>query len=315
MRLRQETAPPRLATPSHLRGSRLQFPHSPQYPRLSSLPRLHRTGKELYAHRSPDARRCHPGRPRHGPGNHHARRSSSASSSGADKKMARWDKIVEYYGVLEKQSSGRMKVVNMGPTSEGNPFLMVIITVARQHGQARPSARSQPAHQRSARPHRSAGARAGRRGQGRRRAVDEHARHRDRRHADGARNWPTICSPARTKRRGAFSTTSSSSRCPASIRTARSWSPTGTTRQLGTPYEGTNPPWLYQKYAGHDNNRDAFQTNIPDSQYMAKILFTDWKPEAYVDHHHMGANGARIFLPPYAEPDPPVRRSACSGAS
>src|SRR5262245_41617940 len=37
-------------------------------------------------------------------------------------------------------------------------------------------------------------------------------------------------------------------------------------------------------------------------QYMAKILFRDWKPEAYVDHHHMGGNGARIYLPPYAEP-------------
>ncbi len=73
-------------------------------------------------------------------------------------------------------------------------------------------------------------------------------------------------------------------------------------KQLGTPYEGTNPPWLYQKYAGHDNNRDAFQTNIPDSQYMARILFTEWRPEAYVDHHGMGGNGARIFLPPYAEP-------------
>src|SRR5204862_7499035 len=47
---------------------------------------------------------------------------------GADKKMARWDKIVDYYGVLEKQSGGRMKVINMGPTSMGNPFLMVIIT-------------------------------------------------------------------------------------------------------------------------------------------------------------------------------------------
>ena len=31
-------------------------------------------------------------------------------------------------GVLEKQSGGRMKVVNMGPTSEGNPFLEVFIT-------------------------------------------------------------------------------------------------------------------------------------------------------------------------------------------
>src|SRR6185436_20629280 len=47
---------------------------------------------------------------------------------GADKKIARWDKIIEYYGVLEKQSGGRMKVVNMGPTSEGNPFLQVFIT-------------------------------------------------------------------------------------------------------------------------------------------------------------------------------------------
>src|SRR5579871_1008030 len=47
---------------------------------------------------------------------------------GADKHMARWDKIVDYFHVLEKESGGRMKVVNMGPTSEGNPFLMVIIT-------------------------------------------------------------------------------------------------------------------------------------------------------------------------------------------
>jgi hypothetical protein len=42
--------------------------------------------------------------------------------------MARWDKIVEYSSVLEKQSGGRMKVINMGPTSMGNPFLMVIMT-------------------------------------------------------------------------------------------------------------------------------------------------------------------------------------------
>ena len=50
---------------------------------------------------------------------------------GADRKMARWDKIVEYYAVLEKQSGGRMKVTNMGPTENGNPFLMVVITSAK----------------------------------------------------------------------------------------------------------------------------------------------------------------------------------------
>ena len=49
---------------------------------------------------------------------------------GADRKMARWDKLVEYYQQVEKESDGRVKVVNMGPTEMGNPFLLVIITSA-----------------------------------------------------------------------------------------------------------------------------------------------------------------------------------------
>src|SRR5262249_51468360 len=52
---------------------------------------------------------------------------------GADKKMARWDKIVDYFGVLEKESAGKMKVINMGPSTMGNPFLMVIITSPANH--------------------------------------------------------------------------------------------------------------------------------------------------------------------------------------
>ena len=47
---------------------------------------------------------------------------------GSDRKMARWDKIVEYYQLLEKESGGKLKVVNMGPTTMGNPFLLVIIS-------------------------------------------------------------------------------------------------------------------------------------------------------------------------------------------
>ena len=44
-------------------------------------------------------------------------------------------------------------------------------------------------------------------------------------------------------------------------------------------------------------------TNLVESQYMAKIMFRDWGvPQAYVDHHHMGSYGARIYVPPYAEP-------------
>ena len=71
---------------------------------------------------------------------------------------------------------------------------------------------------------------------------------------------------------------------------------------VGKPWEGTSTPWLYHKYAGHDDNRDAFMTQMVESKYMAELLFTKWRPESYVDHHHMGSYGARIYLPPYAEP-------------
>jgi len=75
---------------------------------------------------------------------------------------------------------------------------------------------------------------------------------------------------------------------------------------LGKEYEGVMMPWLYHKYAGHDNNRDAFQTNLQESKYVAEILFTKWIPQGYVDHHHMGSYGARFYIPPYCEPFRPT---------
>jgi hypothetical protein len=47
---------------------------------------------------------------------------------GADRRLVRWDKAVEYYRLLENESGGKLKVVDMGPTEMGNPFLLVIIT-------------------------------------------------------------------------------------------------------------------------------------------------------------------------------------------
>ncbi len=91
-------------------------------------------------------------------------------------------------------------------------------------------------------------------------------------------------------------------------------------KYLGTEYEASGLPWLYNKYIGHDNNRDAMTMNMKESQYVGRLLFTEWKPQAYFDFHHMGSYGARIFFPPYAEPirplaDPLVwRESAWYGA-
>src|SRR5580698_10036923 len=220
---------------------------------------------------------------------------------GADKKMARWDKIVEYYGVLEKQSGGRMKVINMGPTSEGNPFLMVIITstanmakldrikqinsqICDSRGIAEAEVKRLVAESKPI-------------------VVQSMSMHAT--EIGGSQMAPELAYDELAR------TDEESQRIMDNVISilVPSFNPDGEImvtdwyrKYVDTEYEGTNPPWLYQKYAGHDNNRDAFMTNIPDSQYMARILFTEWRPEAYVDHHGMGANGARIFLPPYAEP-------------
>ncbi|MGA2145810.1 MAG: M14 metallopeptidase family protein [Bryobacteraceae bacterium] len=220
---------------------------------------------------------------------------------GADKKMARWDKIVEYFGVLEKQSGGRMKVVNMGPTSEGNPFLQVFITspanLAKLDRYREINARiSDPRGLTEAQAHALVD-------EGKAIIVQSMSMHAT--EIGGTQMAPELAYDLLNRkdeetRRILDNVIFIEVPCfnPDGQIMVTDWY----NKTLGTPYEGTNPPWLYQKYAGHDNNRDAFMTNIPDSQYMARILFTEWKPEAYVDHHHMGGNGARIFLPPYAEP-------------
>ena len=46
---------------------------------------------------------------------------------GTDRRIARWDRVVEYFRLLEKESD-KIRVVDMGPTTEGNPFLLAFIT-------------------------------------------------------------------------------------------------------------------------------------------------------------------------------------------
>ncbi len=78
-------------------------------------------------------------------------------------------------------------------------------------------------------------------------------------------------------------------------------------KYLGTEYEGSPLPWLYHKYCGHDNNRDAYTLNLVESRFFAKIAYQDWCPQIYIDHHQMGSYGARFFISPEMDPiDPEV---------
>ena len=76
-------------------------------------------------------------------------------------------------------------------------------------------------------------------------------------------------------------------------------------KNAGTPYEDAPLPDLYQRYAGHDNNRDSYMLTQPESQYLARVLYRDWMPEVYLDQHQMGSGRARIFVPPYTNPPNP----------
>ena len=78
-------------------------------------------------------------------------------------------------------------------------------------------------------------------------------------------------------------------------------------KTLGTPYEGGNIPFLYHKYTGHDDNRDWYMFTQKESQMTVAKIWNRWHPEISYDMHQMGANAARIFIPPYVDPwDPNV---------
>ncbi len=73
-------------------------------------------------------------------------------------------------------------------------------------------------------------------------------------------------------------------------------------KNVGTPHELAALPWLYQKYAGHDNNRDWFMLNLPETRQVTRLLFAEWFPQIVYNQHQQPAFPARIFVPPYADP-------------
>ncbi|MCW4037117.1 MAG: M14 family metallopeptidase, partial [Candidatus Bathyarchaeota archaeon] len=219
---------------------------------------------------------------------------------GSEGNIARWDRIVEYFNVLATQSDA-IQVVNMGPSTEGHPFLLVVISSSENLAnlvqlKKMTAQISDP------------------------RGVSE-----EKMEALIAEGKAVICQ-SMSLHASEIGGTQMAPELAYDLLTRRDeearrilenvvflmipcFNPDGQimvtdwyTKWLGTEYEGGRLPWLYHKYAGHDNNRDAFMTNLVESQYMAQIMFREWHPQAYVDHHHMGSYGARLYIPPYCEP-------------
>ena len=61
-------------------------------------------------------------------------------------------------------------------------------------------------------------------------------------------------------------------------------------------------PRLYNKYVGHDNNRDSMMNSMKETTAMSRVLFIDYIPQIMMNVHQTGPLGAVIFIPPFRDP-------------
>jgi hypothetical protein len=219
---------------------------------------------------------------------------------GADYKLARWDKIVDYFYEVEKQSD-RIKVINMGPSAEGHPFLVLIISSPQNLSNLD---RLQWINKKITDP----------RGileeemqnyieEGKAVVFQSMSLHAS--EVGGVQMTPELTYDLLTRN----DTEAQRILDNVLFFMVPSLNPDGQVmitnwynETVGTEYDGISMPYLYHKYSGHDNNRDGDYMNLQESKYMAKMMFVEWPAQAYIDHHHMGSYGARFYVPPYCDP-------------
>ncbi len=221
---------------------------------------------------------------------------------GADRKLVRWEKIVEYFWHLDK--SPCVKVTDLGKSTEGNPFLLAVISSPENlknlkkiremsYNVAHPQGLSKRQLDRIFKDGKTVVSM----------TMSIHASE-----VGGTQMSPELCYEVAT------SPEHEEIRQNTVLLAFPSFNPDGQimvtdwyNEHLDTEYEGTGTPFLYHKYVGHDNNRDAIHLTQVESQMVSKVMYGEWYPQAYIDHHHMGSTGARFYIPPFANPvDPNV---------
>jgi len=218
---------------------------------------------------------------------------------GEDGKLARWDKIVDYFWHLSNNSS-RVKVVELGKSAMGNPFILVILSSPKNLSN---SERLREISYRIAHP----------------RGLNEEEIN------NLIAEGKTVVSMTLSLHASEVGGTQMSSELayelatrddPVTLKILENTvllllpcaNPDGNimivdwyNKYLGTEYEGCSFPYLYNKYVGHDNNRDAYAITQVESKIIARILYK-WYPQAQMDFHQMGSYGARFTIPPHTDP-------------
>ncbi len=70
---------------------------------------------------------------------------------------------------------------------------------------------------------------------------------------------------------------------------------------VGTQYEVSPLPTLWQEYVGHDNNRDGYMLNMIESRTVTKATL-ETQPLVFYTQHQTAPFPGRIYLPPFADP-------------
>jgi hypothetical protein len=70
----------------------------------------------------------------------------------------------------------------------------------------------------------------------------------------------------------------------------------------GTKYDGCSMPGVYNKYVGHDDNRDYVTLTQSDTRAIANAYSNEWYPQVLLEKHQMWSTGTRYFVPPNHDP-------------
>jgi hypothetical protein len=219
---------------------------------------------------------------------------------GSDRKLARWDKIVEYYQKLD-QASDKIKVEELGKSTEGNTFLLVIITSPenmKHLEEIRASSLKLAYNEELSESEAESIIDTGKVVFAVNNSI--HASEVGGTQMSPELAYDLITDPSPTTERILRDVVLLMVPCanPDGNIMIVDWY----NQMLGTEYEGGNIPWLYHKYAGHSLNGEVIMMNLPESKMLARLLFVDWFPQAFIDHHHYGSYSGRYLVPPFANP-------------
>ncbi len=213
---------------------------------------------------------------------------------GEDRKLARWDRIVEYFRHLE-ENSDRLQLVDLGTSTLGKPFLMAAISAPANL--AFPGRHAEVSRRLlSGAPEEAEARRLAKEGK----AIVLFTCNLHSSEIGSSQTAPEL---AWELVRGKLPLDD------VVVLLMPSINPDGQEmivdwyrKHAGTPFEGGPMPWLYHVYAGHDNNRDFVAHNLVETQHVSRMFYKSWFPQVIVDHHQQGATGSRMFVPPYDNP-------------